>query len=68
MSRRDPYETARWERIDDTHRPVHDRTIESSRLKVPGGWLYRTVAFHTQMPGGAACSVSQTFVPDPHQT
>jgi len=34
---------------------------ETDRVRVPGGWLYRT--FY-DFDGDEACSVSTTFVPD----
>ena len=46
-----------WERVNDT----------CHRLRVPGGWLYRTWLqwpFSTEVVVTAS-SVRQTFVPDP---
>jgi hypothetical protein len=38
----------------------HEPTIETARLIVPGGWLYRTIVFAT-----SERSISLVFVPEP---
>ena len=38
----------------------------TSRMVVPGGWVYRTIVMHPaaeEIPGGAPMAVSTTFVP-----
>ena len=38
--------------------------IESHKLKVPGGWIIRTVVKYASA-NGSSCAVEQTFVSDP---
>lgn len=48
-----------WEKIQDKPH------IYSDRLRVPGGWIVRTVVAFDRMEGSAASAV-QTFVEDPN--
>lgn len=48
-----------WESILEPQSPVG--TVSSARLRVPGGWIIRSIA--TRMDAGV--HASQTFVPDP---
>lgn len=62
--------TARWELIDEP-RGAHanDTTVRTHRLRVPGGWLYRTVAsINVVAMNGrqAAISADTVFVADPN--
>ncbi len=47
-----------WERLKDI-----EPGAQSSRLKVPGGWIVRTVLRY-DTGEGAGCAVEQTFVAD----
>ncbi len=53
-----------WELIPDLVLKEGERNsaCESHRLKVPGGWIIRTIAGHWRSGGG----VAQTFVGDPN--
>ena len=44
----------------DTTGAISSTYVESARLKVPGGWLVRTITSRYH----AGASVAQTFVPD----
>ena len=35
-----------------------------ARIKVPGGWLYRTMVYDPNAKGSLAASVAMAFVPD----
>lgn len=48
-----------WEELKDDGSDTF-----SHRMKVPGGWIVRTVV-KTNNPAGAGCAVEQTFVSDP---
>jgi hypothetical protein len=50
-----------WEKLlnDDA------RNVYSHRLKVPGGWIVRTVV-HDDSDGRSGRAVEQTFVSDPN--
>jgi len=52
-----------WENIRESRTGKFDKgeNYNSSRLKVPGGWVVRSVV--TRYGGGASCS--QVFVADP---
>jgi hypothetical protein len=59
-----------WELIPDNG-IVHDKSggkiCQSHRLKVPGGWIVRTVLWGVEGWGGpnmSAADVAQSFVPD----
>lgn len=47
-----------WERLKDM-----DPHVQSSRLKVPGGWIVRTIIKYDTAEG-AGCAVDQTFLND----
>lgn len=47
-----------WERLKDI-----EPNAQSSRLKVPGGWIVRTILKYDTAEG-AGCAVEQTFVAD----
>jgi hypothetical protein len=47
-----------WERLKDI-----EPGAQSSRLKVPGGWIVRTILRY-DTGEGAGCAVEQTFVAD----
>jgi len=47
-----------WERLKDI-----DPVAQCSRLKVPGGWIVRTILKYDTAEG-ASCAVEQTFVND----
>ncbi|HQK99447.1 MAG TPA: hypothetical protein PK090_01675 [Smithellaceae bacterium] len=49
-----------WERLKDI-----DPHVQTSRLKVPGGWLVRSVVKYDTAEG-TGCAVDQTFVSDPN--
>ncbi len=51
-----------WEVIETPEKPAK-MTIVSHRLRVPGGWIVRTIAGFPYT-GGSALDVVQTFVPD----
>ncbi len=44
-----------WEEID------YDQGDSTARMRVPGGWLVRTVIGHLESP-----AVHMIFFPDPH--
>jgi len=48
-----------WESID-----LIDSRISSDRLKVPGGWLVRSIYLRGQQDG--SCALHQIFVADPN--
>ncbi|MEE9912881.1 MAG: hypothetical protein K4571_14295 [Deltaproteobacteria bacterium] len=48
-----------WERLKD-----NDPSAQSSRLKIPGGWIVRTLVKYDTAEG-ASCAVEQTVVDDP---
>ena len=54
-----------WEQLADSASDA-----SSHRLKVPGGWIVRTVVRYYHIGGGtgtgAGCAVDQTFVSDPN--
>ena len=56
----------RWEEVrdDTTLHGLGDQKVKSSRLKVHGGYLYRTIVWAAHS-NGVGASVSQTFVADP---
>lgn len=49
-----------WERYNSNEKNLE--LVE--RLKVPGGWLYRTM-IHVDENAGARIAISVVFVPDP---
>lgn len=49
-----------WEPLKDV-----DRNVQSYRLKVPGGWIVRTIIRYDTSEG-ASCAAEQTFVSDPN--
>jgi hypothetical protein len=40
--------------------------VLSHRLRVPGGWIVRSVVILKGLPSGANCGIEQTFVSDPN--
>lgn len=58
----------RWESVEEVRDPLWgggaDSSVTSAKIKVPGGWLYRTVV-KTSTQHGAGVAVSMQFVADP---
>ncbi len=52
-----------WEPIAEPENPERTWRTESHRLKVPGGWILRTIVKGIGMNAGA--EVSQIFIHDP---
>lgn len=51
-----------WEKISDIQPKDENLTLESHRLKAPGGWIVRSITSRYH----AGATVSQTFVSDPN--
>ena len=49
--------SADWERITDT------MSNRLERIRVPGGWLYRTILFGSTPIGSGPVAVALVFVP-----
>jgi hypothetical protein len=49
-----------WETVFDNSDQQQVPTVKTQRMRVPGGWIYRTVRV-----GAAAVTESSVFVPDP---
>lgn len=56
----------RWQPVSDNTNlsGMGNPSVSSSRLKVAGGWIYRTIVTASSMNGGTGAAVSQTFVAD----
>lgn len=50
-----------WEKVSKDTDP--NGMIETDRMKVPGGWIVRSVRTYSTI-GGGGCSVHQLMVPD----
>lgn len=50
-----------WQIVPDLKPVETNQTLESHRLKVPGGWIVRSITSRYQ----AGADVSQIFVADP---
>jgi len=56
-----------WENIPKEPDPdLCDASCSSYRLKVPGGWIVRTIVYSLSSGGG--CAVDQTFISDADHT
>ena len=56
---------AKWERLNSENHKLDRPATVTDRMKVPGGWLYRTLVKALKSQNGYGREVAMCFVPDP---